>query len=132
MTPGQLCRAVLIVLIRNQFYDYTKQPVHEALIQNPPSSKFDVILEAVGLAYVPFYKHSEAYLAPNGIYISVGPIPHGFGEALSLLWNIFMRPKWAGGTKRRFTYVPSPTCPPHLSKPLADGSGLTSRKLRGC
>jgi len=86
----------------DEFYDYTKQPIHEALIQNPPSSKFDVFLEAVGRAYVPLFTHSEAYLAPNGIYISVGPTPHGFGETLSLVWNVYMRPKWAGGTNRRF------------------------------
>ncbi|KAF9647155.1 NAD(P)-binding protein [Thelephora ganbajun] len=86
----------------DEFYDYTKQPIHEALVQNPPSSKFDVIFEAVGHAYIPLYTHSEAYLAPNGTYISVGPTPDGFSETLSLLWNFFMHPKWAGGTKRRF------------------------------
>lgn len=95
----------MITLIWVQFYDYTKQPIHEALVQNPPSSKFDVFLEAVGQAQVPLFTHSEAYLAPNGTYISVGPVPHGFGEALSVLWNVFMRPKWAGGTQRRFEYV---------------------------
>jgi hypothetical protein len=101
-----------VSLNRVQFYDYTKQPIHEALAQNPPSPKFNVILEAVGRAYVPLYTHSEAYLAPNGTYISVGPTPHGFGEALSLLWSVFMHPKWAGGTKRQFKFVsdlPSPS-----------------------
>lgn len=96
---------LLVVLTRVQFYDYTKQPVHEALVQNPPSSKFDVILEAVGRAHVSLYTHSEAYLAPNGIYISVGPTPHGLGETLSLLWNVFLHPKWAGGTNRQFKCV---------------------------
>ena len=94
-----------ITLINDQFYDYTKQPIHEALVQNPPSSKFDVILEAVGQAYVPLFTQSEAYLAPNGTYISVGPVPHGFGETLNLLWSVFLHPKWAGGTKRRFECV---------------------------
>ena len=89
-----------------QFYDYTKRPIHEALAENPPSSKFDIFLEAVGHAYVPLFTHSEAYLAPNGTYISVGPAPDGLGETLSVLWNIYARPKWAGGTKRRFEYVP--------------------------
>ena len=82
-----------------------KQPIHEALAQNPPSSKFDIFLEAVGHAYVPLYTRSEAYLAPNGTYISVGPTPDGLGETLSLLWNVYMRPKWAGGTNRQFKYV---------------------------
>ena len=92
-------------LTNDQFYDYTKQPIHEALVQNPPSSKFDVILEAVGQAYVPLFTQSEVYLAPNGTYISVGPVPHGLGETLGLLWNVFLRPRWAGGTKRRFECV---------------------------
>ena len=95
----------LVALIGVQFYDYTKQPIHEALVQNPPSSKFDVFLEAVGHAYVPLFTHSEAYLAPNGTYISVGPTPDGFGETLSLLWNVYTRPRWAGGTNRRFKCV---------------------------
>ena len=92
----------LVMLTRVQFYDYTKQPIHEALAQNPPSPKFDVFLEAVGHAYVPLYTHSEAYLAPNGTYISVGPTPHGVGETLNLLWSVFIHPTWAGGTKRQF------------------------------
>lgn len=95
----------LIVSTTVQFYDYTKQPIYEALVQNPPSSKFDVILEAVGHAYVPLYTHSEAYLAPNGTYISVGPTPHGLGETLSLLWSVFFHPRWAGGTKRQYRCV---------------------------
>jgi len=86
----------------DEFYDYTKQPVLEALLENPPSQKFDVFLEAVGNAYVSLYTHSAAYIAPNGTYISVGPTPHGIGETLSLVWNVYMRPKWAGGTKTRF------------------------------
>ena len=94
-----------------QFYDYTKRPIHEALAENPPSPKFDIFLEAVGHAYVPLFTHSEAYLAPNGTYLSVGPTPDGFGETLSMLWNIYMRPKWTGGTKRRFECVPRSPCP---------------------
>jgi len=89
----------------DEFYDYTKQPIHEALSENPPSSKFDIFLEAVGIAYVPLFTHSEAYLAPNGTYISVGPMPGGFGETMSLLWNVFLHPKWAGGTRRRFQVI---------------------------
>ncbi|KAF9790683.1 hypothetical protein BJ322DRAFT_1135184 [Thelephora terrestris] len=108
----------------DEFYDYTKQPIHEALVQNPPSSKFDVILEAVGNAFVPLYTHSEAYLAPNGAYISVGPTPHGLGETLSLLWNVFLRPKWAGGTRRRFKFIiPSKTGEllDEIAKMITDG-----------
>ena len=114
-------------LTGGQFYDYTKQPIHEALVQNPPSSKFDVILEAVGRACVPLFTHSEAYLAPNGTYISVGPTPDGVGETLSLIWNVFMRPKWAGGTKRQFQYVPNP---PLSSLTTLSVNFLSNRLLR--
>lgn len=101
----------LITLTGEQFYDYTKRPIHQTLIQNPPSPKFDVIFETVRHAYVPLFTYSEAYLAPNGVYISVGPTPGGVGGALSSIWNVFMHPKWAGGTKRRFEYVHSPPWP---------------------
>ena len=30
----------------DEFIDYTKQPVHEYLVQNPPSTKFDVMFDA--------------------------------------------------------------------------------------
>ena len=114
----------------DQFYDYTKQPVHEALVQNPPSPKFDVILEAVGHAYVPLFTHNEAYLAPNGTYISVGPTPDGIGEMLSLLWNVFVHPKWAGGTKRRFECVPNSPRPSLLHAECKFSNFLSNRLLR--
>jgi hypothetical protein len=116
------------VLTGVQFYDYTKQPVLEALIQNPPSSKFDVFLEAVGHAYVPLFTNSEAYLAPNGTYISVGPTPDGFVETMSLLWNVFMHPKWAGGTKRQYEYVPAP---PQSSLFHTEGKLLVQQTTQG-
>ena len=85
-----------------QFIDYTKQPIHEVLTENPPSPKYDVIFEAVGIAYPLLFQHSETYLTTDGTYVSVGPTPDGFTEASSLLWNAFLRPAWAGGTKRKF------------------------------
>ena len=91
-----------LTLPRLQFVDYTKRPIHEVLTDNPSSPKFDVLLEAVGLAYPSLYQCSEEYLVPNGTYISVGPTPHGVAEASNLLWNAFIKPGWAGGTRRKF------------------------------
>ena len=85
-----------------QFIDYTKRPVHEVLTEDPPSPKFDILLEAAGIAYPLLYQLSEDYLTPNGTYVPVGPTPDGFAEASNLVWNAFIRPGWAGGTKRRF------------------------------
>ena len=85
----------------SQFFDYTKQPIHEVLTENPPSPKFDILLEAAGLAYPLLYQCSEGYLMPNGTYISVGPTPQGLAEASNLLWNAFIRPGWTGGTRRK-------------------------------
>lgn len=94
--------ALVLTLSNPQFFDYTKQPIHQVLTENPPSPKFDVFLEAAGLAYPLLYQCSEDYLVPNGTYVSVGPTPQGFGEATNLLWNAFLKPGWAGGTKRKF------------------------------
>ena len=35
----------------DEFIDYTKQPLHEYLLKNPPSTKFDVIFDA-GTSFV--------------------------------------------------------------------------------
>ena len=93
---------LILMFSRLQFVDYTKRSIHEELMENPPSPKFDVLLEAVGLAYPLLYQCSEDYLMPNGTYISVGPTPHGLAEASNLLWNAFIKPRWAGGTRRKF------------------------------
>ena len=93
---------MILTLSRPQFVDYTKRPIHEVLTENPPSPKFDVLLEAAGLAYPLLYQLSEDYLMPSGTYISVGPTLDGFTEALNLVWSAFIKPGWAGGTRRKF------------------------------
>jgi len=90
------------MLSQLQFVDYTKRPIHEVLSDSPPSPKFDILLEAVGLAYPLLYQRCEDYLMPDGTYVSVGPTPHGLAEASNLLWNAFIKPGWAGGTRRKF------------------------------
>ncbi|KAJ3530617.1 hypothetical protein NMY22_g8500 [Coprinellus aureogranulatus] len=64
----------------DEFIDYTKVgPLHKYLHDNPPSTKYNVILEAVGWFDPSLYTYSSRYLAPNGVFVSVGPTPDGFG-----------------------------------------------------
>lgn len=89
---------------REQFIDYKTAPVYQQLMDNPPSPKFHVVLEAVGVTDVPLYTNSEAYLAPGGLFISVGPWPHGvaeFGQLVHLLFQA-VRPRFLGGVNRKF------------------------------
>ena len=85
-----------------QLIDYTKRQIHEVLTENPPSPKFDILLEAADITYPLLYQCSEDYLTPNGTYVSVGPTPHGVAEVSNLLWNVFTRPGWVGHTRRKF------------------------------
>ncbi|KAH0584321.1 Zinc-type alcohol dehydrogenase-like protein C16A3.02c [Termitomyces sp. J132] len=91
----------------DEFIDYTKAPLHKYLEANPPTPKFHVILDSVGLTDISLYAHSPAYLAPNGIFLSTGPLPKNFSP--SELWKIattifsaYLRPAWLGGIKRRY------------------------------
>jgi hypothetical protein len=88
-----------------QFIDYTAGPLHEQLSINPPTPKFHAIIDAYGLPDASLYIHSEAYLAPDGIFVSAGPQPDGFGSVLKMIWHFALCPRWAGGTNRKFRYV---------------------------
>ena len=48
------------------------------------------------------YTHCEGYLKPGGTYVACGPKPTGVFSALGFLWDFVLRPRWLGGTKRRF------------------------------
>ncbi|KAA1471271.1 NAD(P)-binding protein [Dentipellis sp. KUC8613] len=91
----------------DDFIDYTKEDIAAYLAQNPPTPKFHGILDAFGLPNASLYANSEKYLAPGGIYASVGPQPHGLGDVPKLLRLIFdmVRPTWLGGVKRKFALV---------------------------
>ncbi|KAJ2917243.1 hypothetical protein MD484_g3207, partial [Candolleomyces efflorescens] len=66
----------------DEFIDYTKVgPLHQYLINNPPSTKYNVIFETVGIFDPSLYTYSKKYLAPNGVFVSVGPQPQGFSLA---------------------------------------------------
>lgn len=87
-----------------QFFDYTIAPLHEQLLENPPTPKYNVFFDAVGLGDPSLYINSEGYLAPNGIFLSSGPQPTSILSTFRAVWHIYLRPRWAGGTKR--TYRP--------------------------
>ncbi|KAF9789558.1 hypothetical protein BJ322DRAFT_543179 [Thelephora terrestris] len=56
---------------------------------------------SVGIDVTFLYTRSEAYLKPDGIFVTCGPKPSGFISALGFLWDLILRPRWLGGTKRR-------------------------------
>ena len=86
-----------------QFIDYTEAPIHEQLERNPPTPKFHVIFETVGGTDVPLYTHCEKYLAPGGVFVSVGVMPYdGLGsiaQACRYALELY-RPRFLGGTNR--------------------------------
>ncbi|KAI0933956.1 hypothetical protein AcW1_005634 [Taiwanofungus camphoratus] len=91
----------------DEFIDYTKGLLYEALVASAPTPKYHVILEAVGILDPALFVHSESYLAPGGTFVSVGPQPKGF-DVMGLcrfLWMVMLRPTWLGGTKRRWKMV---------------------------
>jgi NADPH:quinone reductase-like Zn-dependent oxidoreductase len=92
-----------------QFLDYTKEPLEQALSRNPPSPKFHAIFDAVGLLSPGLYTHSEAYLAPGGIFVTSGSVPkmtlQGMITQMKLAWSIFLHPRFLGGTPRKYTFV---------------------------
>jgi hypothetical protein len=88
-----------------QFFDYTASPLHQQLIASAPNPKYQLFLDAVGMSSPLLYTHSEAYLAPNGTYVAVGMKPDGVPSFFSLVWNMFLRPTWLGGTKRTLKYA---------------------------
>lgn len=74
----------------------------------PPPQKYNVILEAVGNIDLPFFTHSPAYLEPDGIFISTSPQPANRKEVrpwLHYLFQTMLRPRWLGGTNRKYRYV---------------------------
>ena len=87
--------------------DYTKAPLYQQLEADPPEPKFHVFIEAVGLADLELYTHSPAYLAPNGMFISVGPQPSGpvlrsLPHLARYFFETLLRPRWLGGTPREW------------------------------
>ncbi|EIW84972.1 NAD(P)-binding protein [Coniophora puteana RWD-64-598 SS2] len=85
----------------DEVVDYTKKPLAQHFTENPPSPKFDIIFDAVGLTDQSLYRESEAYLKPEGAFVSTGPVLGGLPSMI--LQSI--RPSWLGGTKRTWKLV---------------------------
>ncbi|KAI1797933.1 NAD(P)-binding protein [Ganoderma leucocontextum] len=86
----------------DEFFDYTKQPLHEQLIASDPNPKYHVFLEAVGTVDPTLFVESEKYLAPGGVFLSVGPQGSGY---LKFFWKVMFQPSWLGGTKRSWKLI---------------------------
>lgn len=94
---------MLTGFVSAQFLDYTKAPLVETLTSNPNAPKIDVFFEAVGFTTTDLYRASEKYLAPGGIFLSVGPTtPTPGGGIFSFLWTTLFRPTWLGGVRSKF------------------------------
>ncbi|KAI0375056.1 NAD-P-binding protein [Pilatotrama ljubarskyi] len=88
----------------DEFFDYTKGPLHEQLIAADPTPKYHIFFETVGLADQELFTKSPAYLAPNGVFVSVGP-QGSVGKMAGYVWNVFLRPSILGGTKRQWRLI---------------------------
>ncbi|KAJ3504181.1 hypothetical protein NLJ89_g8070 [Agrocybe chaxingu] len=91
----------------DEFIDYTQEPgLVKRLTEHPPSTKYNIIYDAAGLIDPALYSHSAKYLAPNGIFISTGPIPHtlSFSEVWKGIRTMFAisMPAWLGNVNRRY------------------------------
>lgn len=78
--------------------------MYEQLAKNPPSPKFHGFLEGVGSSDPLFYTRSEAFLAPGGVFTSIGPQPAiggGFTGLARLVFEV-VRPRVLGGTNRKW------------------------------
>ena len=77
--------------------------MHAQLSADPPTTKYHVFLEAVGNTDVELFTRSTDYLAPGGIFISLGPQPEGpgkVGQMVRYVWETLLKPKVFGGTPR--------------------------------
>ncbi|EIW58280.1 NAD-P-binding protein [Trametes versicolor FP-101664 SS1] len=89
----------------DEFFDYTKAPLHEQLAAADVTPKYHVFLEAVGILDPALFIHSPAYLAPDGVFLSVGPQGSGIGTIASFAWNVLLRPPFLGGVRRKWKLV---------------------------
>ncbi|KAF8311300.1 NAD(P)-binding protein, partial [Clavulina sp. PMI_390] len=99
-------------------YDYTVSRLSTQIAAQPPSPKFDYIIDVIGSSYNTFV-HSEKYLAPEGKYINVGSPVVGLLTAIQFLGGGMWarRPTWLGGTDRQWLFM------------LAKGDGKTCARV---
>ncbi|KAF9009429.1 hypothetical protein BDQ17DRAFT_1348085 [Cyathus striatus] len=93
----------------DEFIDYTKVDLPKYLAENPPTPKFHAIFEAVGLIDPGLYTWSNAYLAPKGIFASVGPQPtRGWlADSWGLIKTLgaMLSPNFISGIKGKYKIV---------------------------
>ncbi|KAF8917207.1 hypothetical protein CPB85DRAFT_1215370 [Mucidula mucida] len=90
----------------DEFIDYTKEPLHKYLTKNPPSPKFHMIFDAVGLTDPALFTHCAAYLAPGGVFVSSGPV-QGLRPFVPIIKTAFAIswPAWLGGIPRTYKII---------------------------
>ncbi|KAI0724610.1 NAD(P)-binding protein [Cerioporus squamosus] len=89
----------------DEFFDYTKAPLHEQLAAADLNPKYHVFFETVGVMDPTLFVKSPAYLAPGGVFISVGPQGTGIGAIASFAWKVILQPSFLGGVKRKWKLV---------------------------
>jgi len=88
----------------DEVIDYKTVDVIAHLKKNPPSPKFHVIFDTVGNS-ADLFTASPAYLAPSGVFASVGVSTGGFGNMLKAFFKTQLLPTWLGGTNRKFITI---------------------------
>ena len=80
--------------------------MHTYFAKHPPAAPYNVIFDAYGLFDPSIFTHSKGSLAPNGIFMSVGPQPHAFnrkvlGQGLRLASAMYL-PSFLTGIKAQY------------------------------
>ncbi|KAJ7801905.1 hypothetical protein B0H14DRAFT_2894309 [Mycena olivaceomarginata] len=99
------CKVVATASAGNKDLLLSLAPLVEQLLAKPPSPKFHALFDAAGLTDPALYLNSASYLAPGGMYLTAGTMPHSrkeFGEMFRQIFEGFLRPTWLGGVPRKF------------------------------
>ncbi|TDL27567.1 NAD(P)-binding protein [Rickenella mellea] len=89
----------------DEVLDYKASPLSQQLTTNPPTPKFHVIFDCIGLTSPELYTKSAPYLAPNGIFVTVGFNVSSLKQVPGILRtavNAFLIPAWLGGVKPKW------------------------------
>lgn len=83
-------------------------PLYEYLLQEHSDSRFDAIVDTIGIQSL--YSHCPGYLRDNGRFINIGAmqLKTSIVCLLALLWSQFLNAYWPaclGGTPRWFRFL---------------------------